>query len=166
MHPDSYSLWQRKGANVHAFLLDDGKDLTLIDTLYDADARTHPGSDRADREDGQGSETDHHDARSPLAPGRTVPVEGAERTRRSTRMSGKPTSSRATGRPSRCPGCLTVPCEHGRSRWRTTSDSSNIRLPGWTNSSTMATRSVRAGRAPRQGILRATWLSTGPSGAP
>ena len=37
--PGLYSLWQRKGANVHAFLLDDGKDLTLIDTLYDADAK-------------------------------------------------------------------------------------------------------------------------------
>ena len=37
--PGIYSLWQRKGAYVHAFLLDDGNDLTLIDTLYDADAK-------------------------------------------------------------------------------------------------------------------------------
>jgi glyoxylase-like metal-dependent hydrolase (beta-lactamase superfamily II) len=33
-----YSLWQSKGANVHAFLLDDGHGLTLLDTLYDVDA--------------------------------------------------------------------------------------------------------------------------------
>jgi glyoxylase-like metal-dependent hydrolase (beta-lactamase superfamily II) len=34
-----YSLWQKKGAYVHAYLLDDGKELTLIDTLYDVDAK-------------------------------------------------------------------------------------------------------------------------------
>lgn len=32
-----YSMSQSKGANVHAFLLDDGNGLTLIDTLYDSD---------------------------------------------------------------------------------------------------------------------------------
>jgi glyoxylase-like metal-dependent hydrolase (beta-lactamase superfamily II) len=37
--PGIYSLWQQKGAYVHAYLLDDGKELTLIDTLYDTDAR-------------------------------------------------------------------------------------------------------------------------------
>jgi glyoxylase-like metal-dependent hydrolase (beta-lactamase superfamily II) len=31
-------MWQRNGANVHAYLLDDGNGLTLIDTLYDTDA--------------------------------------------------------------------------------------------------------------------------------
>jgi glyoxylase-like metal-dependent hydrolase (beta-lactamase superfamily II) len=31
-------MWQRKGAYVHAFLLDDGAGLTLIDSLYDVDA--------------------------------------------------------------------------------------------------------------------------------
>jgi glyoxylase-like metal-dependent hydrolase (beta-lactamase superfamily II) len=36
--PGIYTLWQRKGANVHAFLLDDGTGLTLIDTLFDNDA--------------------------------------------------------------------------------------------------------------------------------
>jgi glyoxylase-like metal-dependent hydrolase (beta-lactamase superfamily II) len=36
--PGIYSLWQKKGANVHAYLLDDGKELTLIDTLYDNNA--------------------------------------------------------------------------------------------------------------------------------
>src|SRR5512139_2115398 len=36
--PGIYSLWQQKGAYVHAYLLDDGKELTLIDTLYDTDA--------------------------------------------------------------------------------------------------------------------------------
>ena len=30
---------QSKGGHVHAFLLDDGRDLTLIDTLFDTDAR-------------------------------------------------------------------------------------------------------------------------------
>ena len=33
-----YSIGQRKGGRVHAFLLDDGSGLTLIDTLYDTDA--------------------------------------------------------------------------------------------------------------------------------
>ncbi len=33
-----YSMAQRKGAYVHAFLLDDGNGLTLVDTLYDVDA--------------------------------------------------------------------------------------------------------------------------------
>ena len=37
--PGIYSLWQQKGAYVHAYLLDDGKELTLIDTLYDTDAK-------------------------------------------------------------------------------------------------------------------------------
>jgi len=32
-----YSLSQRTGGRVHAFLLDDGGDLTLIDTLFDSD---------------------------------------------------------------------------------------------------------------------------------
>jgi glyoxylase-like metal-dependent hydrolase (beta-lactamase superfamily II) len=32
-----YCLGQRKGGRVHAFLLDDGQGLTLIDTLYDTD---------------------------------------------------------------------------------------------------------------------------------
>lgn len=36
--PGIYSMGQFKGANVHAFLLDDGNGLTLIDTLYDTDA--------------------------------------------------------------------------------------------------------------------------------
>ncbi len=36
--PGIYSLWQRQGAYVHAFLLDDGAGLTLVDTLYDTDA--------------------------------------------------------------------------------------------------------------------------------
>jgi glyoxylase-like metal-dependent hydrolase (beta-lactamase superfamily II) len=34
-----YSLGQTKGGRVHAFLLDDGDGLTLIDTLYDTDGR-------------------------------------------------------------------------------------------------------------------------------
>ena len=35
---DGCSLGQKKGGRVHAFLVDDGIGLTLIDTLYDADA--------------------------------------------------------------------------------------------------------------------------------
>src|SRR5687768_1022058 len=34
-----HSLGQTKGGRVHAFLLDDGDGLTLIDTLYDTDGR-------------------------------------------------------------------------------------------------------------------------------
>ena len=37
--PGVYSLSQSKGFDVHAFLLDDGAGLTLIDTLFDADAK-------------------------------------------------------------------------------------------------------------------------------
>jgi glyoxylase-like metal-dependent hydrolase (beta-lactamase superfamily II) len=37
--PGVYSLGQRRGGRVHAFLLDDGHDLTLVDTLADTDAR-------------------------------------------------------------------------------------------------------------------------------
>ena len=35
--PGIHSLHQREGGYVHAFLLDDGRELTLIDTLYDTD---------------------------------------------------------------------------------------------------------------------------------
>jgi glyoxylase-like metal-dependent hydrolase (beta-lactamase superfamily II) len=37
--PGVYSIGQRKGGHVHAFLLEDDDGLTLIDTLYDTDAR-------------------------------------------------------------------------------------------------------------------------------
>lgn len=36
--PGLYSMGQSLGGNVHAFLLDDGKELTLIDSLFDTDA--------------------------------------------------------------------------------------------------------------------------------
>lgn len=36
--PGIHSMGQRQGGNVHAFLLDDGNGLTLIDTLFDTDA--------------------------------------------------------------------------------------------------------------------------------
>jgi glyoxylase-like metal-dependent hydrolase (beta-lactamase superfamily II) len=36
--PGIYSMSQEKGGHVHAYLLDDGNGLTLIDTLYDDDA--------------------------------------------------------------------------------------------------------------------------------
>jgi len=37
--PGVYSMTQNKGGHVRAFLLDNGTDLTLIDTLFDTDAR-------------------------------------------------------------------------------------------------------------------------------
>jgi glyoxylase-like metal-dependent hydrolase (beta-lactamase superfamily II) len=37
--PHAYSLGQRKGGRVHAFLFEHGGELTLVDTLFDADAR-------------------------------------------------------------------------------------------------------------------------------
>ncbi|MBV9851501.1 MAG: MBL fold metallo-hydrolase [Armatimonadetes bacterium] len=37
--PGIHSLRQNQGGHVHAFLIDDGSELTLIDTLYDTDAR-------------------------------------------------------------------------------------------------------------------------------
>lgn len=37
--PGVHSLGNQRGGNVRAFLLDDGKDLTLVDTLLDADGR-------------------------------------------------------------------------------------------------------------------------------
>ena len=36
--PGVYSMEQQKGGHVHAFLLDDGAELTVIDTLFDTDA--------------------------------------------------------------------------------------------------------------------------------
>jgi len=36
--PGIYSIGQQQGGNVHAFLLDNGKELTLVDTLFDTDA--------------------------------------------------------------------------------------------------------------------------------
>lgn len=36
--PGLYSIGQKKGGNVHAYLIDDRGSLTLIDTLFDADA--------------------------------------------------------------------------------------------------------------------------------
>ena len=38
--PGIHSIGQRAGGRVHAFLVDAGRELTLIDTLYDTDART------------------------------------------------------------------------------------------------------------------------------
>ncbi len=35
--PGAWSLGQKKGGRVHAFLFDDGAELTLVDTLYDTD---------------------------------------------------------------------------------------------------------------------------------
>ena len=37
--PGIFSMGQQEGGHVHAFLLDDGNGLTLIDTMYDDDAR-------------------------------------------------------------------------------------------------------------------------------
>ena len=37
--PGIYSMGQEEGGHVHAFLLDDGNGLTLIDTMYDDDGR-------------------------------------------------------------------------------------------------------------------------------
>jgi glyoxylase-like metal-dependent hydrolase (beta-lactamase superfamily II) len=37
--PGVYSMEQQKGGHVHAFLLDDSTELTVIDTLFDTDAR-------------------------------------------------------------------------------------------------------------------------------
>jgi glyoxylase-like metal-dependent hydrolase (beta-lactamase superfamily II) len=37
--PGIYSMGQQEGGRVHAYLLDDGSGLTLIDTMYDDDAR-------------------------------------------------------------------------------------------------------------------------------
>lgn len=39
-----YALMQSQGIRVHAFLLDDGRDLTLIDTLFSADAEVIVGA--------------------------------------------------------------------------------------------------------------------------
>ncbi|MFL5628945.1 MAG: MBL fold metallo-hydrolase, partial [Ktedonobacteraceae bacterium] len=37
--PGIYSLSQQEGGHVHAFLLDDGTELTVIDTLWDSDGQ-------------------------------------------------------------------------------------------------------------------------------
>ena len=35
--PGVYSIGQKKGGRVHAFLIDHGGELTLVDTLFDTD---------------------------------------------------------------------------------------------------------------------------------
>ncbi|HEY1407608.1 MAG TPA: MBL fold metallo-hydrolase, partial [Promineifilum sp.] len=37
--PGIYSLGVKQGGRVHAYLLDDGQGVTVVDTLFDADAR-------------------------------------------------------------------------------------------------------------------------------
>ena len=37
--PGVYSIGQKKGGRVHAYLFDHGGELTLVDTLFDTDAR-------------------------------------------------------------------------------------------------------------------------------
>ena len=38
--PGIHSLGHGKGGHVHAFLIDDGGELTLVDTLFEGDARS------------------------------------------------------------------------------------------------------------------------------
>ena len=47
--PGIYSLWQKKGAYVHAYLVDTPEGLLLIDTLFDNDAGPDPGPHQASR---------------------------------------------------------------------------------------------------------------------
>ena len=51
-----YSMGQEEGGHVHAFLLDDGNGLTLLDTIYDDDGKRVLGRDIPDWPDAGGPE--------------------------------------------------------------------------------------------------------------
>ena len=74
-----YSVGQKKGGRVHAYLFENDGELTLVDTLFDTDAHRRARRDSADRADPAGPEADRADARAPLAPRRARQAQGAER---------------------------------------------------------------------------------------
>ena len=57
--PGVYSMSQQQGGHVHAFLLDDGNGLTLIDTLYDDDGNVVLAELQANRQDADRLEAHH-----------------------------------------------------------------------------------------------------------
>ena len=64
-----HSIGQKKGGRVHAFLFEHADGLTLVDTLFDDDARRARVPSRA-RADARRADADRADARAPLAPRR------------------------------------------------------------------------------------------------
>ena len=74
-----YSMGNEKGGHVRAFLLDDGRDLTLIDTLFETDARLVLEQSRTHEQDGRGPEAHPADARPSLAPRRAGRARASER---------------------------------------------------------------------------------------
>ena len=68
--PGIHSLGQRRGGHVHAFLLDDGDALTLIDTLFDTDAHRVLAAAAAAEPAGDRPASHPADPRPPLAPRR------------------------------------------------------------------------------------------------
>ena len=66
--PGVHSLGHGKGGHVHAFLIDHGGELTLVDTLFESDGRLVFEAIRQLGEESRGSEADRDHARAPLAP--------------------------------------------------------------------------------------------------
>ena len=66
--PGIHVLGNKKGGYVRAFLLDDGTELTLIDTLFEKDGRHDSGPACADGAYGQGPEAYRSNSRPPFPP--------------------------------------------------------------------------------------------------
>ena len=77
--PGVYSLGHGKGGHVHAFLVDTGGELSLVDTLFENDARLVLEAIHAARPHGDGPEAHRDHARPPLAPRRPRRAQARER---------------------------------------------------------------------------------------
>ena len=87
--PGVYSMGQEEGGRVHAYLLDDGNGLTLLDTTVPRRREDRAGRNSANRQDAGAAEAHHPDARAQVPsrwPGR--PQEGQRRDRLRARLGG------------------------------------------------------------------------------
>ena len=79
--PGIHSLGHGKGGHVHAFLIDDGGELSLVDTLFESDAGSCFEAIRSSA-GARGPEADRDHARAPLAPRRDGGARSARAARR------------------------------------------------------------------------------------
>ena len=77
--PGIHSLGHGKGGHVHAFLIDDGGELSLVDTLFEDDARLVLEAIRGLGRERDRPEAHRAHARPPLAPRRARRAEARER---------------------------------------------------------------------------------------
>ena len=77
--PGIHSLGHGKGGHVHAFLIDDGGELSLVDTLFETDARLVFDAIRELGRSPSDAEADRDHARAPLPPRRPRGAEARER---------------------------------------------------------------------------------------